>query len=101
MTATPVPGMTARLVSREGFRWAMRATAHRTDGGPDCSSIPKLAQVCGVRNASIGFLWTDGKTARATCSIKLANKIAEASGAPFGALFVIVPKSEARKTTAA
>lgn len=101
MTVQPMPGHCARLVNREGFRWAMRATKHRTDGGVDCSSIPKLAQACGVSTGLIGFLWSDGKSSRNTCSIDLARKIAEVSGAPFGALFVVAPKSEARKATAA
>lgn len=101
MTATPMPGHTAKLVSRAGFRWAMQQTKNRTDGGVDCSSIPKLAQAVGMSYSSIGFLWTDGKSARDTCSLDLARKIAEVSGAPFDSLFVIVPKSEARKATAA
>lgn len=101
MTVQPIPGHTAKLINREGFRWMMRATKHRTDGGPDCSSIPKLALACGKSPAVIGFLWSDGKSARDTCSIDLANAICDASGVPFPAVFVVVPKSDARKKAAA
>lgn len=55
----------------------------------DCSSIPKLAQAAGVSTALIGFLVTDGKSARDTTTVENGRKIADALGWDFDELFTL------------
>jgi hypothetical protein len=76
------------LIHRETLKALMDASRHRTDGGPDCSSIPKLAQAAGVSPAAIGFLVSAGKSHRKTCSVAMATSIANALGRNVEALFI-------------
>lgn len=74
-------------VNKKLLRRAMECSRTRTDGGPDCSSIPKLALAAQVSNASVGFLVTEKKSGRESCSVEMANKIAAALGWDVDELF--------------
>ena len=76
------------LIHRETLKALMRASKHRDDDGPDCSSIPKLAHAAGVSPAAVGFLVSEGKSHRTTCSVQMAEKIAAALGVAREALFI-------------
>ena len=75
------------LHSKFTLRALMDASRHRGDGGPDCSSIPKLALAAGVSTAAIGFLVSHGRSGRDTCSVATAEAISRALGCPTEALF--------------
>lgn len=68
------------LISKKLLRRAMKDSASRLDGGPDCSSIPKLALATGLSNATIGFLVTEGKSARMSASVDTATRICRTLG---------------------
>lgn len=93
------PQMLTRRTATDGFevwmqvhkkllRRAMATSVHRADGGPDCSSIVKLAQAADASRAAIGFLVGDGKSSRDTCTVELAQKIADALGWDIDELFI-------------
>jgi hypothetical protein len=65
-----------RLHSKSLLRRAMRESA--SGPGPDCSSIPKLAQAAGLSTALVGFLVGEGKSARWTTTVPNAEAIASA-----------------------
>lgn len=75
------------LHSKFTLRALMEATRHRADGGPDCSSIPKLSKAAGTSPAAIGFLVSHGRSGRDTCSVATAEAICAALGCPTEALF--------------
>ena len=75
-------------VNKKLLRRAMNLSASRGDDGPDCSSIPKLALAAQVSRSAIGFLVTDGKSSRDTCTVDLAHRIADAVGWDVDELFV-------------
>ena len=81
---TAVDGMEVwmELISKKLLRRAMADSKNRaaTGEGPDCSSIPKLALTAGVSQALVGFLVTDGKSSRTTCTVANAQKMADALG---------------------
>lgn len=70
------------------IRRAMGLSSNRADGGPDCSSIVKLAQAAGVSRAAVGFLVGDGKSGRDSCTVDLAQRIATALGWDLDELFI-------------
>lgn len=76
------------------LRRAMEDTKTRTDGGPDCSSIPKLALACGLSTATIGHLVNTNTDeagrpkGRMTCRVDTAERIAAAVNWPIEDLFV-------------
>lgn len=78
------------LTSKKLLRRAMKDSKHRAaqGEGSDCSSIPKLALAAGVSTAAVGFLVTDGKSSRNTCSVKTAEAIAAALGWDRDELFI-------------
>lgn len=76
-----------RLHSKGLLKRAMRESATRTDGGPDCSSIPKLAQAAGLSTALVGFLVGEKKSARWTTTVPNAQAIADALGWDVADLF--------------
>ena len=78
-----------RLLSKKVLRRAMKGSRDRTDGGPDCSSIPKLALAAQVSNATIGFLVGEGKSKRDTCSVATAQKVSAALGWDVDELFAV------------
>lgn len=93
------PQMLTRRTATDGFevwmqvhkkllRRAMATSVHRADGGPDCSSIVKLAQAADASRAAIGFLVGDGKSSRDTCTVEMAHKIAAALGWDVDELFI-------------
>jgi hypothetical protein len=75
------------VVNKKLLKRAMGLSANRNDGGPDCSSIPKLALAAQVSTSSIGFLVGTGKSSRDTCSVEMAHKIAAALGWDVDELF--------------
>lgn len=83
------------LRSKRLLRRAMSTTKDRSDGGPDCSSIPKLALACQLSTATIGHLVNenvdaDGKPkGRKTCSVETAQRIAAAVGWDLEELFEV------------
>lgn len=70
------------------LRRAMNDTKTRTDGGPDCSSIPKLALACGLSTATVGHLVNPGEKGRKTCRVDTADRIAKAVDWPVEDLFI-------------
>ena len=75
-------------VNKKLLRRAMGLSANRTDGGPDCSSIVKLALAAQASRAAVGFLVGDGKSSRHTCTVDLAQRIAAALGWDLDELFI-------------
>lgn len=71
-----------RLRSKKLLRRAMTVSKERAAAGlgPDCSSIPKLALAAGVSTAIVGFLCSEGKSSKETCSVATAEAIARALG---------------------
>lgn len=88
------------LVSQKLLRRAMDLSKDRAANGhgPDCSSIPKLALAAQVSTASVGFLLSTGKSRRQTCSVRMAEAIADALGWDVDELFL--RKSHERTTAA-
>lgn len=77
------------LTSKKLLRRAMELSKARADGGPDCSSIPKLALAAGLSNATVGHLVSDTPSGRKTCTVDTAERIAAALGWSPDELFVM------------
>lgn len=75
-------------INKKLIRRAMKLSAQRNDGGPDCSSIPKLALAAQVSSSAVGYLVGTGPSARDTCSVEMAHKIAAALGWDVDELFI-------------
>lgn len=68
------------LVSKKLLKRAMTLSKARDDEGPDCSSIPKLAHAAKLAPATVGFLVSEGRSGRTTCSYATAKAICDALG---------------------